>query len=100
LCGNRETATGKVAIDELCLKELCDDCEMKRQAALRALKFIRARGSESFDRYNDCDYRSVAKLEAALDLESSAFGLGGSTPPAPTNIEHGELAEWSKALQC
>ena len=23
-------------------------------------------------------------MEAALDLESSAFGLGGSTPPAPT----------------
>ena len=39
-------------------------------------------------------------MEAALDLESSAFGLGGSTPPAPTNIEHGELAEWFKAPHC
>ena len=38
-------------------------------------------------------------MEAAFDLESSAFGLGGSTPPAPTKIE-GELAEWSKAPHC
>jgi hypothetical protein len=30
----------------------------------------------------------VAKLEAALDLESSALGLGGSTPPAPTKDVH------------
>jgi hypothetical protein len=27
-------------------------------------------------------------MEAALDLESSAFGLGGSTPPAPTKDVH------------
>ena len=25
-------------------------------------------------------------MEAALDLESSAFGLGGSTPLAPTKV--------------
>ena len=71
-------------------------------------------------------------MEAAFDLESSAFGLGGSTPLAPTKrraglaewedalhskrsvlgrggsmpsagtneVQHGELAEWSKAPHC
>ena len=36
-------------------------------------------------------------MEAALDLESSAFGLGGSTPLAPTKRCAG-LAEWEDAL--
>ena len=36
-------------------------------------------------------------METALDLESSAFGLGGSTPPAPTKRCAG-LAKWEGAL--
>ena len=36
-------------------------------------------------------------MEAALDLGSSAFGLGGSTPLAPTKRCAG-LAEWEDAL--
>ena len=36
-------------------------------------------------------------METALDLESSAFGLGGSTPLAPTKRCAG-LAEWEDAL--
>ena len=36
-------------------------------------------------------------MEAALDLESSAFGLGGSTPLAPTK-RCADLAEWEDAL--
>ena len=66
-------ATGIVGAGELCLCELYPDVE-----------------------WNE----SVAKLEAALDLESSAFGLGGSTPPAPTKYVNGELAQWSKAPHC
>ncbi len=51
-------------------------------------------------RVRQFSFRSVAKLGDALDLESSAFGLGGSTPPAPTKDLYGELAEWSKAPHC
>ena len=36
-------------------------------------------------------------METALDLESSALGLGGSTPLAPTKRCAG-LAEWEDAL--
>jgi hypothetical protein len=36
-------------------------------------------------------------MEAALDLESSVFGLGGSTLLAPTKRCAG-LAEWEDAL--
>ena len=42
--------------------------------------------------HQDCDHRSVARVEAALDLESSAFGLGDSTPFAPTK----DVRAWRK----
>ena len=59
-----------------------------RHAALRVLCSFEREGSSpssGTNRGERClDCGSVAKLGDALDLESSAFGLGGSTPLAPT----------------
>ena len=37
-------------------------------------------------KHRDMPNGSVAEFAYATDLKSVAFGLGGSSPPAPTNI--------------
>lgn len=54
--------------------------------SLNSLKF-----SSTFVPSNNDEYAKVAELVDALDLGSSAFGCGGSTPPFRTITQHGPI---------